>query len=121
MNRLLKLGSLLVFTVCATTLPAQDSPAEVVEVVFTQDMDEAQLDSIQQAVKPLGVDLQINGTEYKDGLLHTIDFSIATDKGNGTAKGELRPDHKFGFRYYPKGGNKVAMRVGTLDPPNEGR
>lgn len=67
------------------------------------------------------MDLQINGTEYMVGLLHTIDFTIATDKGNGSAKGELRPDHKFGFQYYPKGGNKVAMRAGTLDLPNEGK
>lgn len=77
-------------------------------------MDLAQLDSIQHAVKLLGVDLQINGTEYNDGLLHTIAFSIVTDRGNGSAKGELRPDNKFGFRYYPNGGDKVAMLVGIL-------
>ncbi|MFZ1657535.1 MAG: hypothetical protein WAT61_01850 [Flavobacteriales bacterium] len=101
----------------APSLVSQDNPKELVEVVFTQDMDQADLDSIQLAVKPLGVDLQINSTEYEDGLLHTLDFSIATSKGNGTAKGDIQPDRKFGFRYYPNGGGKFAVLVGRLDTP----
>lgn len=101
------------------TLSTPDDPKDVVEVVFTPDMDQADLDSIQQAVKPLGVDLQINGSVYENGLLHTIDFSIATEKGNGSAKGDIRPDHKFGFRYYPHGGSKVAVSVGSLDRPRD--
>ena len=118
MNRLFHLGFVLAFATAASTLAAQDSAKDVVEVVFTQDMDQADLDSIQQAMKPLGVDLQINSTEYEDGLLHTLDFSIATSKGNGTAKGDIQPDRKFGFRYYPNGSGKFAVSVGRLDPPS---
>ena len=112
-----KLGFLLAFTTVATALVAQDSTNKVVEVVFTQKMDQADLDSIQQAVKTLGVDLQIHGTEYKAGLLHTIDFSIATANGKGAARGEIRPDRKFGFQCYPSGGINYAVVVGALDPP----
>ncbi|MBK9421408.1 MAG: hypothetical protein IPN44_10215 [Flavobacteriales bacterium] len=99
----------------ASTLAVQDSSNDVVEVVFTQYMDLADLDSIQKAVRPFGVDLQINGTEYKDGLLHSIDFNIVTPRGPASAKGEIRSDRKFGFRYDPKGDKKVAVEVGTLD------
>lgn len=110
-------GFLLAFIAGATTLAAQDSTNKVVEVVFTQDMDQADLDSIQQAVKLLGVDLQINSTKFEAGLLHTIDFSITTVDGDGSARGEIRPDRKFGFQCYPNGGPKYAVVVGELDPP----
>ena len=104
----------------ATTLAVQDRPKDFVEVVFTKEMDQAALKSIQQIVKPLGVDLQINGTEYKNGLLHSIDFSVVAAKASGSAKGEIRPDRKFGFQYNPKGGTKVAVLVvGGLDQPRE--
>ena len=102
----------------SATLAMQDSSKDMVEVVFTQRMDLADLDSIQKALKPFGVDLQINGTEFKDGLLHSVDFSVVTPRGPGSAKGEIRPDRKFGFRYDPKGDKKIALSVGTLERAN---
>ncbi|MEO8734868.1 MAG: hypothetical protein ABI373_11105, partial [Flavobacteriales bacterium] len=113
---LFHLGFLLAFTTAATTLSAQDNTNKVVEVVFTQNMDDAALDSIQKSVKPLGVDLQINNTQYKAGLLHTIDFSITTTNGKGSARGDIRPDRRFGFQCYPNGGPKFGVVVGVLDP-----
>lgn len=118
MNHLLNLGFLLAFAISASTLSAQDSTKKAVQIVFTQDMDEAALESIQEFVKPWGVDLTINGTEFENGLLHSIDFSVVTAKGNGSAKGEVRPDQRLGFRYDPQGGSKVALSVGSLDGPH---
>lgn len=115
MNYLLNLGFLLAFTTAATTISAQDSTKKAVQIVFTQDMDQAALESIQEFVKPWGVDLKINGTEYENGLLHTIDFTVATAKGNGSAKGEVRPDRHLGFRYDPQVSSKAALSVGSLD------
>lgn len=117
---LFQLGFLLAFTTSATALSAQDSTNKVVEVVFTQDMDQADLDSIQQAMKPLGVDLQIHNSEYKAGLLHKIDFTVTTATGKGSARGEIRPDRKFGFQCFPKGGTQFEVVVGGLDPPSDG-
>ena len=114
---LLHLGFLLAFTAAATTLSAQDSTKKALQVVFTQDMDKAALESIQEFVKPWGVDLKINGTEYENGLLHTIDFSVVTATAKGSAKGEIQPDRRFGFRYDPRGGNKASLSVGALDRP----
>ena len=115
MNYLLNLGFLLAVATSATTLSAQDSTKKAVQIVFTQDMDHAALESIQEFVKPWGVDLKINGTEYENGLLHTIDFSVVTAIGKGSAKGEVRPDRRLGFRFDPQVGSKVALSVGSLD------
>ena len=87
------------------------------QVVFTPDMDQLDLDSIQRVLKPLGVDLQINNTKYEAGFLHTIDFTVDTPNGTGSARGELRPDRKFGFISSPIAGTKFAIVVGYLDPP----
>ncbi|MEO7080466.1 MAG: hypothetical protein ABIY71_03025 [Flavobacteriales bacterium] len=118
MNYLVTLGFLFAFTTSATTLVAQNNTNKALQIVFTQDMDEAALESIQDFVKSWGVILTINSTEYENNLLQTIDFSISTDKGNGSAKGEVRPDRNFGFRYDPKLGTNYAVVVGTLAPPS---
>lgn len=118
MNYWLSLGFLLAFTTAANNVSAQDETNKALQIVFTQDMDEAALESIQDFVRSWGVILTINGTEYENGLLQTIDFSITTDKGNGSAKGEVRPDRKFGFKYDPKRGTNYAVVVGTLAPPS---
>lgn len=116
MNHVVKLFLLLLaFTAATTTLAAQDSTKKAVQIVFAQDMDQAALESIQAFVKPWGVDLTINGTEYKNGLLHTIDLSVVTAIGSGSAKGEVRPDRHLGFRYDPQVGSKLPLTVGSLD------
>lgn len=113
---LFHLGFVLAFTIATTTLHAQDTTNKIVQVVFTQDMGQTALDSIQQVMKPLGVDLQIHSTKFEAGLLRTIDFSIATPNGNGSARGEIRPDRKFGFICDPKAGDKFTVVVGELGP-----
>ena len=119
MNYWLTLGFLFAFTTAATTLVAQDSTNKVVQVVFTQDMDQAALDSIQRVMKPLGVDLQIHATKFEAGLLRTIDFTITTANGTGSARGEIRPDRRFGFICSPKAGLKFAVVAGDLGPAPE--
>lgn len=120
MNFLVKLAFLLACTTAAATLTAQDSTNKIVQVVFTPDMGQADLDSIQRAMKPLGVDLQIHSTKYEAGLLRTIDFSIDTPNGKGSARGEIRPERKFGFICDPIAGDKFTVVVGELhDPPDD--
>lgn len=118
MNFLVKLAFLLACTTASATLSAQDRTDQLVQVVFTPDMDQADLDSIQRAMKPLGVDLQIHNTKFEAGLLRTIDFSIDTPNGHGSARGKIRPDRKFGFICDPIAGEKFTVVVGELhDPP----
>jgi hypothetical protein len=109
----------LLLAIVPTTLTAQDKSKEMVEVIFTQDMDKADLDSIKYHVKRSRVSLQITNVEYQDGLLHTIDFSVSTPKANGTASGEIKPDKQFGFRYDPSGGSEYVLLVGSLDVPSK--
>ena len=117
---LFQLGILIAFTTAATTLTAQDSTNKVVQVVFTQKMDQTDLDSIQRVMKPLGVDLQIHSTKFEAGLLRKIDFTVTTTTGKGSARGEIRPDQMFGFQCVPKGGTTYEVVAGGLGPtPDE--
>lgn len=93
---------------------AQDGAAEPVVVIFSPDMQRADLDRITAEVKAQGIDLDIDRARYKDGLLHTIAFSVRTPGGSGTASGELRPDRRLGFRYDPRPGVKTVFSVGNL-------
>lgn len=98
---------------------AQDGPSDVVEVVFTQDMDKADLERIREEVKTKGVDLTYESMSFKDGRLHAISFGVKTTVGSGTATtDEVKPEDPFGFRYDPRPKAAVPFSVGSL---SEGR
>ena len=118
MIRHLSFAALLIAFI-PTTLAAQDKSKEKVEVIFTQDMVKADLDSIKLHVKYHRVVLQINNVEYQDGRLHRIDFNVSTPKGKGSASGEIKPDQQFGFSYDPSGESEFALTVGSLGVPSK--
>ena len=99
------------------TLRAQDATDQVVEVVFTQDMDADVLKRIQNEVKAKGIELTYTNTDFLGGQLHEIAFTVKTAKGSGKASGEIRTDRRFGFRYDPRPEAAVPFSVGTLDAP----
>lgn len=94
---------------------AQDGPIDVVEVVFTQDMDKADLERIREEVRTKEIDLTYKSKSFKDGHLHAISFGVKTAKGSGSAATDgIKPDDRFGFRYDPRPEAAVPFSVGSL-------
>lgn len=112
-----------------TALHAQKGTDQVVEVVFTSDMDKTALERIKEDVKAKGVLLTYDVTDFKAGQLHHIAFSVTTPVGSGKAEGDIKPDVRYGFRYDPRPGAEVPFSVGSLnrgveevtEPPMEKR
>ena len=118
MRALLQTTAICAFlTLSSFTLRAQDTSDQVVEVVFTQDMDVAALKRIQEEVKAEGIELAYTNKNFLGGQLHEIAFSVVTAKGSGKANGPITADRRFGFRYDPRPGAEVPFSVGTLDAP----
>ena len=100
-----------------TALHAQKGTDQVVEVVFTPDMDKAGLERIKQEVKAKGIELECENVDIKGGHLHALTFAVKTRVGSGTASAlEIKSDDHFGFRYDPRPGAEVPFSVGTLMP-----
>lgn len=107
------LGAAL-FSLPLVALRAQDAAPQMVEVVFTRDMDNDDLERIQEEMTAQGIDLRITNKNFNDGMLEEIAFSVSTAKGSGKAEGEIKPGERFGFRYDPRPGAKVPFAVGSL-------
>ncbi len=94
---------------------AQYGAGDVVEVVFTQEMDKADLKRIREEVKAKGVELTYKSKSFKDGRLYAISFGVRTTVGSGTATTDkIKPEDRFGFRYDPQPEASVSLSVGSL-------
>lgn len=108
------LGLVALLTLAPMALTAQEGADQVVEVVFTPDMDKAALQRIQAEVKAKGVDLTYDETDFKDGRLDHIAFSVTTPAGSGKAQGNVGQQRLPGFSYDPREGADVPFRVGMI-------
>ena len=115
MNTLLPICLALVIAIPVTTVSAQHRAKELVEVIFLPEIGPADLDSIQAHLKAYKIDLQVNSTEYDDGLLTAIDFLVSTPNGKGSAQGTVERDKKLGFRYDPSRESEFTLAVGYLE------
>ncbi len=97
-----------------TALHAQEGADQVVEVIFTPEMDKAALQRIQEEVKAKGVMLTYEDTDFKAGLLHHIAFSVTTPAGSGKAEGDVDTARRPGFSYDPRENAEVPFRVGMI-------
>ncbi|MBP6390771.1 MAG: hypothetical protein KA175_01980 [Flavobacteriales bacterium] len=88
------------------------------EVIFTPEMDEARLTSIQDEAKANGLELSYTHLNRDNGRITSLAFVLKTKKGMGTAETDnLSEDKPFGFRYDPKaGGGEATFSVGSLEP-----
>lgn len=88
------------------------------EVIFTPEMDEAQLTQIQNEAKANGLELSYTHLNRDNRRITSLAFVLKTKKGMGTAETDnLSEDKPFGFRYDPKAaGGEATFSVGTLKP-----
>lgn len=107
-------GLAVLFILPSARVVGQAAALQVVEVVFTPDMDNDDLERIEEEMKVQGIDLHITNKNFNDGLLEEITFSVSTAKGSGKAEGEIRLGERFGFRYDPRPGAEVPFSVGSL-------
>ncbi|MCC6839769.1 MAG: hypothetical protein IT230_06385 [Flavobacteriales bacterium] len=97
-----------------TLAVAQTRSPDAIEVTFTPSTTEAELLLIKDRVKAKGLDLTYTDLRYDQGLLRSLAFKLVTDQGEGTAKGEIRAEERFGFYYDPTPQGGVKLIVGPL-------
>ena len=99
-----------------STVSAQTKSADAIEVVFTPNTSEVELQRIQDRMKNQDVELTYTDLQYKEGKLQSLSFKLVTKVGEGTASGPIEEDKRFGFYYDPSSprSDKASFIVGEL-------
>jgi hypothetical protein len=114
LRTILQRVGMFMFLSSPIALHAQEGADQVVEVIFTPEMDKAALLRIQEEVKAKGVMLTYDDTDFKAGRLHHIAFSVTTPVGSGKAEGDVDKARRPGFSYDPRKDADVPFRVGMI-------
>lgn len=112
---LLSIASMAFFgLVSPSAVSAQTKSPDAIEVVFTPNTSEVELQRIQDRMKKQDVELTYTDLQYKEGKLHSLAFKLVTQAGEGTATGSIEEGKRFGFYYDPTPEGKAGFIVGEL-------
>lgn len=96
---------------------AQQDVATPVQVIFTPDMSQDDLDRIQREVEAAGVELVYEAVDFRKGELQELSIRVNTPAGKGAATTKaLTAGRPFGFQYDPRPRATVAFSIGTITP-----
>lgn len=114
---LLSIASMAFFgLVSPSAVSAQTKSPDAIEVVFTPNTSEVELQRIQDRMKNQDVELTYTDLQYKEGKLQSLSFKLVTKVGEGTASGSVQEGKRFGFYFDPSTprSDKASFIVGEL-------